>query len=535
MRLILSPPVLLVCLAIAMVDSADAQSAFELDGNAMPEGVATTEDWAILHDGGAETGGQSIAYTGIVADPGQNTIFGGKAKDIEDISAWRWKQTGGFPDKNDITNAYAAAYTDAATGDLIVNFGADRYANSGDAFLGFWFFKDRVQLNDDGTFSGNHRVGDVLVLVNYPQGSSPPEVQVIQWNPDMEDVAENLRMLYSGAAALCGSVPPADACAITNTVETLSPWDYQPKAGTTNVFPPESFFEGAINVSKILGGTACFSTFLAETRSSTSISSTLKDFVLGEFPVCDIAVEKTCDVVSLANDGLFEVEFSGTVTNTGGGTFPAGSLVRVIDDAGTPQFATDDVAIDTTLSEPLPPGAQVPFSGSFLSDMNPPYNTIGAVIYFGVDSVVSDPYGTICGSLDLNPGLSLSKQCSLALESVGGMVVLRVDFTGQVENTGDVPMVVVVDDAQAGIVVDDAMLNPGDTASFSGSYYPVEANGGETDPGLALFSGSITAVGTSPVIDPVVEMITATCSLCPSGSSSLSGGGSLSTSPRGIR
>ncbi len=53
----------------------------------MTGGVAT-EDWAILHDGGANTGGQSIAFTGVVADPGQSTIFGGGAKDIQDLSKW---------------------------------------------------------------------------------------------------------------------------------------------------------------------------------------------------------------------------------------------------------------------------------------------------------------------------------------------------------------------------------------------------------------------------------------------------------------
>ena len=523
MRLILSPPVLLVCLAIAMVQPADAQSAFELDGNAMPEGVAATEDWAILHDGGANTGGQSVAFTGIVADPGQTTIFGGKAKDIEDISKWSWKENGGFPDKNDITNAYAAAYVDATSGDLIVHFGADRYANTGDAFLGFWFFKDRVKLNDNGSFDGQHVVGDILVLVNYLQGSAPPEVQVVEWNPAMEDVGKNLHLLFSGAAALCGSVPPADACAITNTVDTMSPWPYQPKSGTADVFPAESFFEGAINVTQILGGTTCFSTFLAETRSSTSVSSTLKDFVLGEFPVCEISVEKTCDVVSLANDGQFQVDFSGAVTNTGGGTFPAGALVRVIDDAGTPGLDGDDVAIDTTLTEPLLPGDQVSFSGSFMSDLNPPYNTIGAAIYFGADSVFAEPFATTCNALDLHPGLSLTRQCSVALESVGGMVVVRVDMTGEVTNTGDVPLIVVVDDDQAGNVLSDTMMLPGASAPFSASYYPTQADGGQTDPTQAMFTGSVTAVGMSPLIDPVIEMASTTCSLCSSASASSSG------------
>ena len=101
---------------------------FELDGNAVVDGPAPAEDWELLYDNGNNTGGSSIAFTGILADPGQDTIFTGGRKDIQDISKWRWKSNGGFPDKNDITNAYAAAFLDEMSGDLIVHFGADRFS-----------------------------------------------------------------------------------------------------------------------------------------------------------------------------------------------------------------------------------------------------------------------------------------------------------------------------------------------------------------------------------------------------------------------
>src|SRR5688572_21347030 len=287
---------------------------FELDGNAGADVIsATTEDWSKLVGGS----GNFLAFTGIVADPGQDTIFANGPKDIQDMSKWLWKNNGGFPDKNDITNAFAAAYDDG--GDLVVYFGADRFANTGDAYLGFWFFKDRVTLNPNGTFAGKHQVGDLLVLVNWT--SSGAEVNVLEWNPAMQDVATHLHRLYGGAAARCGSVPPSTACAITNTGSEPSPWPYQPKAGTTDVFPPQSFFEGGINLSALLGGTACFSSFLAETRSSTSVSASLKDFVLGEFPVCGITVTKTCKVVEFTSDfQSFLCEFTATVTNSGAGT-----------------------------------------------------------------------------------------------------------------------------------------------------------------------------------------------------------------------
>ncbi len=484
-------------------------SPFELDGNAVG---GSGEDWQLLNGGG----GSAVAFTTVVPDPGQSTIFAGGPKDIQDITEWTWKSNGGFPDKNDITNAYAAAYM--IGGDLVVYFGADRFANTGDAYLGFWFFKDRVTRLQNGTFSGRHQIGDLLVLVNYPQGAgATPEVQVIEWNPALQDVGQNLHLLFKGAAALCGMVPPATACAITNSSGEPAPWPYVPKSGAAGTFPRESFFEGGVNLSEILGGSSCFSSFMAETRSSTSITATLKDFVVSEFPVCDISVSKACEVVRFSPDfSSFVVSFTATVSNDGAGTFPAGSIVAIVDDAGTPGDLGDDVAVTDTLTDPLVPGGEVTLSGEFESDQNPPFNTVTASITTEETVVRSESFGIECSPLPLNPRLALSKLCSLALESVGGMLVVRVDFTGDVRNTGDVPLFVTVTDDMAGVVLPEQRIDPGQTILLSGSYYPGQANGGVTDPGTAMFSDTFTARGTNPILEePVVERITANCGLCP--------------------
>ncbi len=503
-----------------MAGAAAAGGIFELDGNALEQNGVPPEDWQTLYDLGNNTGGGSVAFTGIVADPGQNTIFKGGKKDIQDISQWGWKDNGGFPDKDDVTNAYAAAYSDG--GDLIIYFGADRFANVGDAFMGFWFFKDRVSLNPDGTFNGVHQVGDILVLVNYPQGANAqPEIQVIEWNPAEEDVGDNLHLLYSGAGALCGNVPPSPACAITNAGPSASPWPYVPKAGTSGIFPAESLFEGGINLTEILGSTACFSSFLAETRSSTSVTATLKDFALGEFPVCDVGVWKTCEVTRLADedddtDRLFVVEFEGAVVNTGAGTFAAGSAVTIIDDAGTPGDESDDVVIEDVLPAPLGPGGEFAFSGSFFSDENPPNNTVHASLDIGDAVVTAEEFSVECEPLPLNPGLALSKMCWLELDTVGGLLVVRVNFAGDVENTGDVPLLVTVEDDKAGTVFGPELLMPGDSLPLGGTYLPSQANGGETDPRCATFGDTLTATGTSPALDdPVVATASANCPLCP--------------------
>ncbi len=47
-----------------------------------------------------------------------------------------------MPDKDEILDAFVAKYDD---GNLY--FGADRFANNGDAQIGFWFFHDEISLN----------------------------------------------------------------------------------------------------------------------------------------------------------------------------------------------------------------------------------------------------------------------------------------------------------------------------------------------------------------------------------------------------
>src|SRR4029450_11762440 len=78
------------------------------------------------------------------------------------------------------------------------------------------------------------------------------------------------------------TVPGDLTVAIVNPSSTPSPWPYAPSP--TNSFPPRAFIEGGMNVSRLLGlpAGACpsFTTFLANTRSSPSVNSTLQDFVL---------------------------------------------------------------------------------------------------------------------------------------------------------------------------------------------------------------------------------------------------------------
>ena len=492
---------------------------FELDANAVQDANAPPDDWEELQGGG----GSPVVFTGIIADPDQDTIFVGGRKDIQDLDKWGWKNTGGFPDKDDITNAYAAAYIEDSN--LIAYFGADRFANKGDAFMGFWFFQDQVGLNPDGSFSGKHKVGDILLLVNFPQSANKsPEIEIIQWDPNNADVATNLRSVASGVVCTGGG---GLACAITNDSDRDSPWAYVPKDGTPGIFPFESFFEGGINLTEILGETPCFGSFMAETRSSEKFTATLKDFVLGEFPVCEISVSKECDVIRLtdaneANDTgkFFVVSFEGEVTNTGAGTLPLPATLTIIDDAGTPGEANDfdDVNIVHDLNEPLEPNESIFFSDEFFSNSNPPHNTVTASIEFSNTTLEADPFSVDCNNLILSPSLSLSKLCWTKLDSNidPNLLVVKVFFQGLVCNDGEVPLTITVTDDKAGVVLGPTLFEPNDCNVINGSYLPAQANGDVNEPCTAMFSDTFTAVGTSeiPGVEDQNEIITANCPLC---------------------
>ena len=122
------------------------------------------------------------------SDQGDDILTGGSTKDVNDISSWLWKQnsTTSVQDKDDIENAFAAAYT-STSGHSIGVFGLDRYSISGDATAGFWFFKNQIAKTGNGSgngtgFSGVHAEGDVLVVIDFVNGGSQGTATVYKWH-----------------------------------------------------------------------------------------------------------------------------------------------------------------------------------------------------------------------------------------------------------------------------------------------------------------------------------------------------------------
>ena len=314
--------ILTLVMGASQVLAVDNKGLFELDSNALNDAAKAGDDWNSLPGG-------ALATTTIpIADPTGSSIFTtGGSKD--DLNVPNWRHTGGsVPDKDEITNAYAAAYN--SNNQLILYFGADRYANNGDAALGFWFFKSKVSLNPNGTFNGTHSVGDLLILSHFSNGGSISTIQVYEWVGTGGTATANgtLQLRVSGSNCVPND-GPVNACAVVNAGNATAPWDYTPKQGSAGTFPKNSFFEGGLNVTAALGSTPCFSTFLAETRSSTSVDAQLKDFTLGQFPLCGANIEIGPDAVNKVGDPhTFTVNVNQTVA---GSSTPAanGTIVDV--------------------------------------------------------------------------------------------------------------------------------------------------------------------------------------------------------------
>ena len=511
---------------------------FELDANPQdPTPAVAPDDWATPPNAGG-----ALKFTGIVADPAPQSIFDGGKKDIQNINQWSWKD-GSVPDKDNLTNAYAAAYSD--NGDLLLYFGADRFANVGDAFMGFWFFKQKVVAKPDGSFSGLHTAGDTLVLVDYPQGANEvPYIAVVIWDTSCTKAASNdpspgqcaatnlrLKSESSGATgAICGSSGADLACAITNHADVDSPWAYTPKDGVANVFPYESFFEGGINLTQLVGGNDnCFSSFMAETRSSSSFTASLKDFVLGDFELCGVSITKTCTsgAVNTTETG-FVYEFNGVITNEGFGTIYD---VTVTDDNGTPGNTGDDFLV-TLSSTSIPKGGTLNYSGTFESSLNPPTNGIkvAASSTAGGNATITDETTAVCPGVNREPKIDVTKNCSTKVLAENSQLVIKVEYEGQVCNgtggsSGLDPIslnnVFVQDDAGTPSNTGDdpapisiGSLAPAACESYSGAYYPASAN--SQTPAEISFSDTVTASGVASLgFGSVEETATATCRLCP--------------------
>lgn len=247
-------------------------------------------------------------------------------------------------------------------------------------------------------------------------------------------------------------------------------------------YPATTWFEGGINLTEELGGVACFSTFMAITSASFSLTSAMKDFSIGSLPLCAIDVSKTPDRTEVCNNLGGDVTYTYVISNN---SFVELDFVAV-DDNATPGDDTDDV---TVFSGTIPAGGSETVTHTFtLSGTGDVTNIVTVTATdptsgFELVATATSTVTTATCALDVAKSPNVPEVCSQNS---------AVTYTYTVTNTGTVALSNVN-------LVDDKL---GDIDGGAG--FALAVGAGQT------FTASTTLVPVGALPEAVVNVVTAT-------------------------
>lgn len=522
---------------------------------------ANTIDWQSALVYGNNTPPASVLAQSLVTDAtsgNDDAFFGGGSKDTNGISSgpWLWQSTSN-PGKADIAHAYAAALK-GANSHTFIYFGMDRFDNSGDTTAGFWFLQDSTialpttKKGGGMVVSGHHTNGDLLIVADYATGGASPSIATYTWNCsgtgsscDTSGTLQNVTTSTNQCDPATGTSP---LCAITNgTAGLTAPWGFKEKHGLTT-FQAGEFMEGGVDLETVFSGNIpCFTTFMAETRSSTSPTSSLQDLTPPvSFPLCGLKVTKTCDGAGTVSADGTSVQYSWTVTatNTGIGnlydvtiadTLPDGTVksIPLISESTSPNFLAAKGSASATVT----------FTATGKNALSVT-NTADVYGFTGAGStgskIVPSPDVPQTASCQASaPGaITVTKHCDatnggpVLEKNADGFVVVRVPFTAQICNssaagTGEAVNGIGLSDSPAANTLNPSTITtlaPGQCTTVKGDYYPsdVDPVGTGLTPGLIagryFFTDTLTATGVGALKgDTVSNSGGVSCPICPSG------------------
>lgn len=299
------------------------------------------------------------------------TKFGGSSNKNDDLigpeeDPWDWGGGGGGPRKNDITNTYFHSRMDPDTGHLWVFIGAETRSTNGDSHVDFEFNQAGVvqvgktsgQLIGQGPLGGR-TLDDFIVSIDFLNGGGSPDTTFRTWKgsafvemPVTGEVvsATNLSNIEHGSGGA---------------------WKhFAGNGGTVEVLSALQLVEAGIDLTALgvaVDVCSTAATFTVKSRSSTSFSSSLKDFVLVTFslipppqasatndgPVCEVGGDVQLfagpDGMSYSwtgPEGFSSDEQNPVVSPAAAGEY----CVTVTNAGGCPDVACTTVEV-TTLSE----------------------------------------------------------------------------------------------------------------------------------------------------------------------------------------
>jgi len=302
-------------------------------------------------------------------------------------------------------------------------------------------------------------------------------------------VGETGAITFSGTVTNCGNDTLVDVT-VTNFVNGGA----YPVTFITNILSGQvASFSGSYvplnpcspsTITLVASGTDQYTT--APRTVTSSITNTCSDTL-----TAGILVTKTCPAQAVAPGQL--LTFSGTVSNTGNVTLTGIVVVNNQPSANTTVFAAASLA----------PGAITNFTGSYLAPTNCSVtDTLIATATSACGIPVTNSASATC-ALITTPAISVSLNCPANPTLAGTLLT----FTGTVGNTGNIPLtnVVVLNNLSGNTpVFTAALLQPGATASFSGSYIA---------PINCASISTATASGRSVCGVAVTNTATATCAV----------------------
>jgi hypothetical protein len=298
--------------------------------------------------------------------------------------------------------------------------------------------------------------------------------------------------------------------------------------------PPLAFFEGGVDLTDLFpDNLPCVTSFLAETRSSASVTADLKDFVSHSFELCKIGITKACSTQEPQGSNI---KYTNTITvqNLGSGTLFDGRVTDTFQTGpgttGTQYFACDCTGLSnctavTALCE-MPKlgdaGSSVPITESYNSTLLTAADTatVEAAPTLGAPRTVKpDPLtATATCTTAVNSDVEVTKSCvTTEFVPVGGALQVRVTVQGTIKN---------ISTSNTNIVIDSLTDSPVDVGPIAPGKSTLAQNEQTTYGPFSYFPTAISLSGFNDVVTATWHAVlgnhsgsstgTANCPLCPS-------------------
>ena len=288
--------------AFALTDVGNA-GVFELDGNIVKDSSGTfPTDWGALFDTSGVT--QPLPAGALDAhwvNDGPHavtdlTTFTTGSKDTLDIAnaGWQCTPSGNLTPKDDILHSYSLAITPQSgprMGHLLVYGGFERFTNNGAGDLGLWLLQDPTvacsSTKGAVSFTGAHVVGDILFVGEFSTGGTVTTLNAFEWVGGNSPL---MNITATGGADCRTADMTGNFCSRSNTVSISTPWSTQDKTSGPNTLATAEFFEVGIDLTGLFGSNPpCINRFIFDTRTSPSVTATLKDYAEGALATCPTA------------------------------------------------------------------------------------------------------------------------------------------------------------------------------------------------------------------------------------------------------